>query len=123
MPLHNVRLEMAREPGFPNGNPNRGYELVLPLDNAMKIDAAEWKKNPKACTVERFWDGERTELGYLEQHRNGQWVFDYDFEDEEDDETGFRLGEHSFNRGEYVSVAGHDGQMHTFSVVASTPVR
>ncbi|WP_421857086.1 hypothetical protein [Oricola sp.] len=118
MPLYSVRLEMAREPAFPHGNPNRGYILVLPLDQSMKIDPAEWKANRQACTVERFWDGERTELGYLERHRRGQWVFDYDFDDDEDEEAGFRLGEHAFNRGEYVSIAGHDGDMHTFTVVS-----
>ena len=121
MPLYNVRLEMAREPGFPNGNPNRGYMLVLPLDGDMKIDGDEWKKHPEACTVERFWDGERAELGYLERHRKGQWVFDYDFDDDEDEEAGYRLGEHTFSKGEYVSISGHDGKMHTFTVVAVTP--
>ena len=94
MPLYNVRLEMAREPGFPEGNKNRGYNLVLPLGDDMKIDGAEWKKHPEACTVERFWDGERAELGYLERHKKGQWVFDYDFDDDKDEESGFRLGEY-----------------------------
>lgn len=121
MPLYNVRLEMAREPGFPNGNPARGYQLVLPLDASMRIDADTWQANPQACTVERFWDGEVTELGYLERRKDGQWVFDYDFDDEDDDEAGFRLGEHSFNTGDYVSVAAQDGQMHTFTVVSAKP--
>ncbi|QKV20318.1 hypothetical protein [Oricola thermophila] len=121
MTLYNVRLEMAREPGFPNGNPNRGYQLVLPLDDEMKIDAAEWKKHPEACTVQRFWDGERTELGYIERHRKGQWVFDFDFDADDDDEAGFRFGEHAFKEGEYVSIAGHDGKMHTFTVVSVAP--
>ncbi|MFZ2102373.1 MAG: hypothetical protein WAU86_17585 [Oricola sp.] len=123
MPLYNVRLEMAREPGFPDGNPRRGYALVLPLGASMKIDADEWKKHPETCTVERFWDGETTELGYLERHRKGQWVFDYDFDSDDDEEAGFRLGEHAFNKGEYVSITGHDGKMHTFTVVAVTPAR
>lgn len=118
MPLYNVRLVMAREPGFPDGNPNRGYELMLPLDDAMRLDADTWKKEPKACTVERFWDGEVTELGYLEQRKDGQWVFDYDFDDEDDDEAGYRFGDHTFNTGDYVSIAGQDGQMHTFMVLS-----
>lgn len=121
MTLYNVRLQMAREPGAPEGNANRGYQLVLPLDGSMRIDADAWKEDPKACTVERFWDGETTELGYLERRKDGQWVFDYDFEDEDDDEAGYRLGEHSFNVGDYVSIAGQDGQMHTFTVVSAAP--
>ncbi|MEQ8401369.1 MAG: hypothetical protein RIB53_13350 [Roseitalea porphyridii] len=121
MSLRHVRLEMAREPAYPQGNPNRGYELVLPLGADDRIDAAEWEKNPSACTVERFWDGEKTELGYLERNRAGQWVFDYDFDDEADDEEGFRFGEHAFRTGEYVSIADHEGTMHTFTVVRVTP--
>lgn len=123
MPLYKIRLELAREPEFPAGNKKRGYELVLPLDAAMKIDAAEWKKHPEACTVERFWDGEFAALGYLEKHPKGQWVFDYDLDADDDDEAGFRLGEHSFNTGEYVSISAHDGKMHTFTVVSATPQR
>ncbi|GAB4361738.1 MAG: hypothetical protein Kow0026_25080 [Oricola sp.] len=121
MPLYNVRLEMAREPGFPEGNRKRGYQLVLPLDAAGKIDANEWKANPKACTVERFWDGEFAALGYLEKHPKGQWVFDFDFDADDDDEAGFRFGDHTFNKGDYVSIAAHDGKMHTFTVVSVTP--
>ena len=79
------------------------------------------EETAEACTVERFWDGERAELGYLERHKKGQWVFDYDFDDDEDEESGFRLGEHSFNKGEYVSISGHDGKMHTFTVVTVNP--
>ncbi|WP_306117585.1 MULTISPECIES: hypothetical protein [unclassified Roseitalea] len=121
MSLRRIRLEMAREPAFPNGNPNRGYVLVLPLDADHKIDAAQWQKDPSACTVERFWDGEKVELGYLDRNRRGQWVFDYDFDDDADDEEGFRLGEHAFRVGEYVSIADHEGTMHTFTVVATEP--
>mgnify|MGYP004339718987 CR=1 FL=1 len=44
-----------------------------------------------------------------------------DEDDDEDEESGFRLGEHSFNKGEYVSISGHDGKMHTFTVVAVSP--
>ncbi len=121
MSLSRIRLEMAREPAFPNGNPNRGYELVLPLGADDRIDAKGWEANPSACTVERFWDGEKAELGYVERNRRGQWVFDYDFDDDEDNEEGFRLGEHAFRQGEYVSISGHDGQMHTFTVVRVTP--
>ena len=121
MSLSRIRLEMAREPAFPAGNPNRGYELVLPLGSDDKIDPAAWEKDPAACTVERFWDGEKAELGYVERNRRGHWVFDYDFDDDEDNEEGFRLGEHAFRKGEYVSIAGHDGQMHTFTVVRVAP--
>ena len=48
---------------------------------------------------------------------------DPELDDDEDEESGFRLGEHSFNKGEYVSISGHDGKMHTFTVVSATPKR
>ena len=39
-----------------------------------------------------------------------------------DDEAGYRFGAHRFAPGEYVSIRDHDGEMHTFRVVAVEPV-
>ena len=53
---------------------------------------------------------------------HGRWVFDYDVADEDDDEPGFLLGSHAFVPGEYISVRGTDGAMHTFAVNSVNPL-
>ena len=40
---------------------------------------------------------------------------------EDDDEAGYRFGNHPFRNGEYVSIRGEDGHMHTFQVVSVEP--
>src|SRR6516165_3038631 len=40
---------------------------------------------------------------------------------EDDDEAGYRFGNHAFRNGEYVSIRGEDGHMHTFQVVSVEP--
>jgi hypothetical protein len=52
---------------------------------------------------------------------HARWVFDYDETAEDDDEAGYRFGNHAFRNGEYVSIRGEDGHMHTFQVVSVEP--
>ena len=40
---------------------------------------------------------------------------------EDDDEAGYRFGNHVFRNGEYVSIRDEDGDMHTFQVVSVEP--
>jgi hypothetical protein len=59
-------------------------------------------------------------------HRPGgaehaQWVFDYDAGDD-DHETGYRFGVHSFQPSEYVSLSDNAGDTHTFGVITVSPV-
>lgn len=122
MTLNHIRLEMARNKEFPEGNVHRGYDITAPLDADGHLDAAAWKKAPSACTVTRFWDGERTALGNLVHHRNG-WAFDYDPATLADDESGFRLSNHIFKVGEYISIRDHGAEeLHTFVIRSVTPV-
>jgi hypothetical protein len=51
---------------------------------------------------------------------HARWV-DYDETAEEDDEAGYRFGDHAFRNGEYVSIRGEDSEMHTFRVVSVEP--
>ena len=51
----------------------------------------------------------------------GRWVFDYDPQDVDDDESGFHFESHAFSQGEYVSIRGEDGEMHTYQVMSVTP--
>jgi hypothetical protein len=113
-----VRLELAREPGHPSGDSAYGYDFMVPLDAAGRIDAELWKKNRDACRVLRFRPGfDDDELGQLVRGRGDKWFFDYE-EGGEDDETGFRFDQERFVIGEYVSIREDDGKMRTFRVAA-----
>jgi hypothetical protein len=117
-----IRLNLARSKEFPLGSSRHGYEFVAPLDAEGHIDLAQWKKEHKHCRVRRFWEGEEDQTGQVmfnERAPEGsRWFFDYDQEESEDDERGYRFGTHVFRPGEYVSIRDEDGEMHTFQVVS-----
>lgn len=112
--LTTVRLELARNPGFPEGAADCGYELRVPLDGKGHIDLAAFREDPAACTVRRFWRGEDDQHGVLQHGRQG-WAFSYGPGDA-DDEPLFRLDSHVLRAGEYVTVREYDGPTYTFRV-------
>jgi hypothetical protein len=117
-----IRLTLARSKEYPTGSIWHGYEFVAPLDAAGHIDVAQWKKDHEHCRVRRFWQGEDDQVGML-VHRpggpeHGRWMFDYNPKRTDDDESGYRFGAHVFRPGEYVSIRGEDGEMHTFQVAS-----
>jgi hypothetical protein len=114
--LKTVRLELARNPSYPEGSSRHGYDIVAPLDPDGHIDAAEWHQNRRACHVRRFWDGQADEHGELIHGRRG-WAISY-VPGESDDERIFRLDRHVFRVGEYVSVTEPNDVTYTFKVVS-----
>lgn len=122
MSLTRIRLELARDPEFPEGSARHGYEFVAPLDPDGHIDAEAWRRERARCTVTRFWNGEAEEEGHLVHTRGRAWAFHYDVEgDPESDEPGYHLESHRFAEGEYVSIREHDGVLRTFKVVSLSP--
>jgi len=122
--MKQIRMELARDPDFPQGSRLHGYSLVAPLDNMDRIDAAEWKANREKCRVTRFWGSDEHEIGHLVRKPGGAWAFHYDIHgNEDDDETGYRFGDERFRPGEYVSIREQDGEMRTFRVVTATDIR
>ena len=123
MSLMKIRLELARDQDFPEGSADRGYEFVAPLGADRRIDEPEWKANRDRCRVRRFWSGKPDEVGHLIRKPGGAWAFHYDLlGDPDDDESGYRFGDHTFRRGEYVSIKEHDGVVRTFRVVMVQPL-
>lgn len=112
--FRHVKLLLARGKGHPLGEPDEGYDLLVPLDDDGRLDPVVWKANQAACRVRRFSEEDGEQIGRLRRKPGGQWYFDY-AEGEDDDEIGFRLGEESFVTGEYVSI-GHGGTMRTYQV-------
>lgn len=114
--LKKIRLELARSHEFPEGSPNHGYEFTAPLSSDGKIDAEEWHRQRERCKVRRFRPGEADDVGHLVRRPGGSWAFHYDvLSDEEDDESGYRFGDHAFRPGEYVSVK-EEGHLWTYKV-------
>jgi hypothetical protein len=127
-PPHNfkrIHLTLARSKEFPQGSEQRGYEFVAPLDAKGHIDVGQWLAQRDHCRVRRFWEGEDDEIGFLVHKPGGpehaRWMFDYDPQREDDDEGGYRFGIHTFNQGDYVSIRGEDGEMHTYRVTSVQP--
>jgi hypothetical protein len=119
MNLRTIRLELARNPEFPDGSSSHGYEFVAPLRADDHIDVEAWRERRQECRVWRFWQGEADEFGHLRHTRGGAWTFHYDIEgDPDEDEPGFRFESHPFKEGEYVSIREHDGSLRTFKIVA-----
>ena len=123
MSLVSIRLNLARDPDFPQGSRAHGYEFVAPLDADSHIDAEGWRKHRKDCRVRRFWPGTDDELGHLVHTKGRTWAFHYDVVgDEDDDEAGYRFDSHRFAPGEYVSIREHDGVTRTFRVESVKPL-
>lgn len=115
-----IKLELAREPGHPEGASAIGYDFVAPLDAEARLDAAAWRDHKEACRVLRSHEGV-TSVGRLRRRPGGSWAFHYELDDaREDDDAGYRLGEHRFAPGEYVTIQEDDGP-HTYRVVSVQP--
>jgi hypothetical protein len=117
-----IRLELAREPGHPEGSSRTGYEIVAPLDEGGRLSAEMWRENRDLCRVQRFHEGEADKIGRLARHPGGSWYFDYDQARSDDDEPGFRLGAERFLPSEYVSIKDAGGHMHTYRVISVQPI-
>ncbi|HEY1878872.1 MAG TPA: hypothetical protein VGG68_02950 [Caulobacteraceae bacterium] len=118
MALSRIVMRMARNPGteFAAGDDHRGYSLVAPLTPDGRLDGAAYAKSRDACVVRRFAPDEDPADGRL-QRRGAHWFFDYENGDTADDEPVYRLGEHRFAVGEYVTVTDEDGRPLTYKVV------
>ena len=121
MSLSRIVMRLARNPGtaFAEGDDHRGYTLTAPLTSDGQIDEAAFRADTKACTVRRFSADEDAQEGVLSR-RGERWFFDYDAEDTADDEAIHKLGDHSFNVGDYVSIADPDGLMLAYKVTEVT---
>jgi len=112
-----IRLELAREPGHPEGDAAVAYVIVAPLDERDRIDTRLWRANREACRIARLRPGEDDALGHLVHLKGGGWAFHYDGEASVPDEVGVHLADERFVTGEYVAIR-EAGKTHTYRVVA-----
>jgi hypothetical protein len=116
MGLSRIVMRLARNPGteFADGDDHRGYTLTAPLTADGLIDEAAFRQASKTCAVRRFAPDDDPQEGRLAR-RGEKWFFDYG-EGDADDEPVYRLGQHRFSLGEYVTVADEDGRLLTYKV-------
>jgi hypothetical protein len=114
-----IRIELAREPGHPEGDAGVAYVIVAPLDANGRIDPRLWRAHRKACRVGRLRPDSADELGHLVHRPGGGWAFHYDASANMPDEVGFHLADECFVAGEYISI-NERGKMHTYRVVSVT---
>jgi len=115
-----IHMELAREPGHPEGDPSDSYVLVAPLLEDGRIDAASWKEHRTACRVVHRHGGD-TDIGHLVHGPGGQWRIHYDIAGDAEDEVGYRLASEKLVAGEYVSII-RDNDAHPYRVTAVTPL-
>jgi hypothetical protein len=122
MGLSRVVMRLARNPGteFADGDDHRGYALVAPLTPDGKLDEAVFRARRAACTVRRFAPDEDPQEGRLAR-RGERWFFDYGDTANAADEPLYRLGEHRFTVGEYVSITDEDQRLLTYKVTEVLP--
>ena len=117
MSLKTIRIELARSPDQPNGDPGHAYEFRAPLDAFGNLDITAWPRVKPFCTVHRFEDGFEVERGLLILSGKGHWAFSY-APGKADDEGVFKLASHTIAADEYITVTEHDGQPRTFRITA-----
>lgn len=126
--MQRIRLELARDPEFPDGSRAHGYDLIAPLDPEGRLSVHGWKEDRDHCRVRRFWGHDPEMIGHIVHKPGGSggiWAFHYDIRrptEEIQDEPGFHFESHVFKPGEYVSLKEHDGAMRTFRVQAVVDV-
>ena len=116
-----VILHLARNPATPfvAGDPGQGYVVTAPLTADGRIDPDGF--GARRWPVRRFGDDGDGDIGWLARRGNA-WFIDYDDATEADDEPIFRLGDHRFLIGEYLTITGEDRQPLTYRVVEVGPL-
>jgi len=112
-----IRLELAREPGHPEGEAAVAYVLVAPLDAQGRIDSGLWREHREACRVARLRPNSEPRSGQLVHRSGGGWAFHYPDAAKMPDEAGFHFADECFVVGEYVSI-NEAGKMHTYRIVS-----
>lgn len=115
-----VTLELAREPGHPQGDGSDRYVLVAPLQADGRLDPVLAKEHRESCRFAHQAPGV-TRRGALVHGPGGRWQLHYDTGPDAADEIAFRLDEEQLRAGEYVSVMRKDGD-HPYRVTAVGPV-
>ena len=112
-----IRIELAREPGHPEGDADVAYIIIAPLDADDRIDTTLWREHREACRIARLRPNQHDDHGHLVHRQDGRWAFHYNTGTNTPDEVGFHFAEERFISGEYVSI-NEGGKLHTYRVAS-----
>ena len=112
-----ICIELAREPGHPEGERGVAYVIVAPLTADGLIDPKLWKTYREACRVVRRRPNEQDQVGHLVYRPGGAWGFLYNGVSNLPVEAGYHFADEHFVAGEYVSI-NERGKMHTYRVTS-----
>jgi hypothetical protein len=108
-----IRMELARNPEFPEGSQHHGYILHAPLDRNGRLNVPEFEAERSRAAVEEFWGDTDPKRGHLVHRNQTLWSFSFGKSDEE---PIFHFGDHIFSPGEYLTVRDLSGANLTFRV-------
>jgi len=122
--LSQIMLHLARNPdaGVVEGDSSRGYVLVAPLTDEGLLDEEAWREHKADCTVRAFAPGVPPRVGRLAR-RGHNWFFDYDRTETDDDEPVFKLEQHKFEVGEYVTIKDKADTPLVYRIDSTEPAR
>jgi hypothetical protein len=115
-----VHLDLAREPGHPDGAIEDRYTLLLPLAADGRILEREALAAADFCRVSHKAGSADIKRGLILRNDDSAWVFDFGSA-EGPPEIGFRLSQERFSPGEYMSIQRGQAQ-HTYRVVSIQPL-
>ncbi len=121
MPLSSIILRLARNPGTDHPEPDLhdGYTLIAPLTDEGHLDETAFRHYAARCRVRRFMPNVEPRLGHLVRH-GGRWAIHYDGDADVQEADLFRLHDHRFLLGSYVSITDDAGELLTYRVTNVT---
>jgi hypothetical protein len=70
-----IRIELAREPGHPEGDTGVAYVFIAPLKADDRIDPTLWREHREACRIARLRPDRPDDHGHLVHRPGGGWAF------------------------------------------------
>lgn len=118
--INTIVLQLALNPGADEAAMHRaqGYVITAPLDSSGRLNLSGLTS--RRWPARRFGDPGDGEIGWL-THRGAAWFIDYDDATTTDDEAIYRLSEHRFVIGEYLTITSGAGKPLTYRVVSAEP--
>jgi len=121
-----VTLALAHGPGFPDGSPERRYELRVVLDQRGCLDAAAWLADPEPWPTRRIAPGEPEQRGDVRHDPEDGWYVtlfrsgDRDAAADGDPDAPLHHVLHAtgpMRPGEYLTITEPDGRDYEYRIV------
>ncbi len=119
--MRKVTMVLASGPGFPEGSPERRYDLEVSLEAGGVLDPARWQSDPEPWRATRLWPGEAPRRGDVQwDDDTGWWVRFFPGEDSAPDAPvhGVLRPAGSLRPGDYVTIVEPDGQEYGYRIVS-----